>query len=128
MAVQICGGFVLHARSDPWHVLNPQVIGPGVSAGAVVGIEVWTGVGVTFPPEVSVQPAAMSAATSNRPYITGMRTGCFMNDQISCDIRHRPYLWVYFAAKILGVMVILVSLSLTPWSWAEVYSWTGIIF
>ena len=105
---------MLHARSDPWHVLNPQVIGPGVSAGAVVGIEVWTGVGVTFPPEVSVQPAAMSDAISNRPHIPGMRAGCFMNDQISCDIRHRPYLWVYFAAKILGVMRISGALSPLP--------------
>lgn len=114
--VHICGAFVPQARSRPWQVVKPQVERPGVSDGTVVasgvGIVVGTGVGVTFPSEVSVQPAVMSAATSRRPHIPGIMAGCFMNNHICRDIRRGLYLWVYFTAKILGVIVVSGSIPL----------------
>jgi hypothetical protein len=57
-----------------------------------------------------------------------MRTGCFMNIHLSGDIRCGLYLWVYFAAKILGVMVISGAFSpLTARFWRR-FPGTGIIF
>jgi hypothetical protein len=131
-AVHICGAFVPQERSRPWQVVNPQVDGPGVSTvtvvGMVVGVVDGTGVGVTFPPDVRVQPAVMSTAISKRPHIPEIMAGCFMNNHICRDIRRGVYLWVYFAAKILGVMVMSGVISpLTPRYWRGFFG-TGIIF
>jgi hypothetical protein len=126
--VHICGAFVPQARSRPWQVVNPQVDGPGVSTGRVVGMVAGISVGVTFPPEVSVQPAVMSAAISKRPHIPEIMAGCFMNNHICRDIRRGLYLWVYFAAKILGVIALSGNIPLLiPWCWWGIPG-TGIIF
>ena len=92
---------------------------------AVVG----TGVGVTFPPEVSVQPAATSAATSTTMHMPEMRGWFFMEDHVCCDIRRGVYLWVYFTAKILGVMVLYQESRpvIPPYWWmfhgTGIFSW-----
>lgn len=58
--VQICGAFVLHARSDPWQMVNPQVEEAGVSAGTTVGTTVGSGAGIAFipPGNTEVQPGS----------------------------------------------------------------------
>jgi hypothetical protein len=80
-------------------VVNPQVDETGVAAVTVVRTGEGTDVGVTFPLEVKVQPAAKSAATSRRPQMQGMIPGCFMADNICWDICCGLYLWIYLTAK-----------------------------
>jgi hypothetical protein len=105
-SVQICGAFVPHARSVPWQVVNPQMMGDGVSAGMVAGTVVGSGVGVAFVPpgNTDVQPAEQSAATSRTMHRAEMADLFFMEDRVSGDIRRGLYLWVYFTAEFLGVI------------------------
>jgi len=105
--VQTSGTFVPHARSEPWQVVNPQVAGAGVSAKTVTGTVAGTGEGVTFPPEVRVQPAVKSTDTSTTMHMPYIRGWFFIHDHVCCNIRRGVYLWVYFTAKILGAKGLL---------------------